>query len=101
MKKGSNHSMKKIGIVVAIIAVILLVWFIMHMVLKKTKQEEVDNNTSPTQAIEVAATVVGNEPFSEYITLNGVTKFLKTATIRSHVTGYISNLKYGMNSYIK
>ena len=57
--------------------------------------------TEPDEGLRVSAAVAGRETLAEYITLNGVTRFLKTSTIRSHLTGYVSSLRYSINSYIK
>jgi multidrug efflux pump subunit AcrA (membrane-fusion protein) len=53
------------------------------------------------QQIEVEAAIVSNESIVEFISFNGSTQYLVNSTIRSHLTGYVQDIRFGMNQYIK
>jgi multidrug efflux pump subunit AcrA (membrane-fusion protein) len=85
---------------VFLLGILLLYMLIKHYASSNPSTPESEDG-QVRSALEVSAAVVSAEPLSEYITLNGVTRFLKTSTIRSNSTGYIMSLQYVLNSYIK
>lgn len=96
-----NKTIKWTIAILLILLSILLVLFAVRIFSKSKPTESGIETEAEKTAIEVSATVVSNQSLAEFITLNGVTKFLKTATIRSNITGYVTALHYGLNSYVK
>ncbi len=79
---------------------VVILGFAVNLFLKQNTLNETVETTSSQSIVEVSAAVAGNESLSEFITLNGVTKFLITSTIRSHVTGYVASLNYSTNNMV-
>lgn len=99
--QANNNRMKWIFYAAGSLLGVVILIFSLNVFLKQTTQPEATDSAETRGVVDVAAAVAGNESLSEYITLNGVTRFLITSTIRSHVTGYVSSLHYGINSMIR
>ena len=100
MQAQSKHMKWIYSTVIVIMGILLIIYSLLPFLKNLNKKIPQQIATEQTQ-VQVAAAIVGHEALSEYITLNGVTRFLKMSTIRSHVTGYVSSLTYGVNSLIK
>lgn len=75
--------------------------YVAYIFLKPSAESRLQKEPGSRPVIDVYATVAGSDPLKEFITLNGVTRFLKQGTIRSQATGYISGMNYSINRYIQ
>ena len=71
-----------------------------HFKDKKTAETATEKPVENT-IIEVSTTTVKNQSLTEFLTINGTTKFQKTANIRSISTGYIMDMGFVIGSFIQ
>lgn len=100
MNKPTKNTSQWTSYLIGLLVLIGIIAAALRFYSNRNVEKNHSANPSKNTGIEVNAEVVGNEPIAEYITLNGVTRFLKTSTIRASVTGYITQLNYNINSRI-
>lgn len=80
---------------------LVFIAYVAYIFLKPSAETRLQKEPGTRPVTDVYAAVAGSESLKEFITLNGVTRFLKQGTIRSQATGYVSGMNYSINRYIR
>lgn len=99
--KKKNNIRTLLYILGGILLIIAAWWTVSYFKNKKETPTETVKVEAEKPTIEVTTTTVKNQPLTEYLTLNGTTKFQKTANIRSNATGYVMDMGFTIGNLIQ
>ncbi len=101
LMKNKKYTQTLLYIIVGIFVLAMTFWAFKYFKDKKPVKAAAEKTEEQHATIEVTTTTVKNQPLTEFLTLNGTTKFQKTANIRSNATGYVLDMGFVVGNFIQ